>query len=160
MDASRVRAGTLLVLTFALGAAVGVAGDRFDLIPGLAQATESESPSAGRGSGPAERRTGGTTIERFADDLGLTEEQGQEIEEFLDYYRTSVKSMQVAVRPRYRALLDSVLMRIESVLTDHQVEQYRELLDERYGGRREGGRPERQDEGPNRRDDAGAGRRH
>ena len=135
MDASRLRAVTLLILTFAAGAAIGVAGDRLELIPGVAQATE--TGPGGEGARPEGRRDRRTTIEKFADDLDLTEDQRGDIEEFLDYYRSSVRSMRLAVRPQYRSLLDSVRIQIESVLSDHQVEEYRALLEERYGDYRE-----------------------
>ena len=85
MDASRFRAGFLLLLTFAAGAAVGVAGDRLHLFPGVAEAGEPTEERERRD----ERRERQTTIERFADDLGLTSQQRSEIEAILDEYRAS-----------------------------------------------------------------------
>jgi len=132
MDASRLRALLLLALTFLAGAAAGIAGDRLRVAPGVVEATETvEPPDAGRGEGARQPRT---TIERFADDLGLTADQRTQIEGFLDHFRTSSRMLQQAVRPQYRALMDSVRTQIESVLTEDQVEQYHELLEERYGG--------------------------
>ena len=123
MNSSRTRAALLLVLVFAAGAAVGVAGDRLNLIPAVAEATE-PGLEADRG----ERRERQTTIERFADNLGLTVEQRFEVEILLDYYRSSAQNLQATVRPQYRALMDSVRTKIEAVLSDEQVEQYRNLL--------------------------------
>ena len=123
MNSSRTRAALLLVLVFAAGAAVGVAGDRLNLIPAVAEATE-PGLEADRG----ERRERQTTIERFADNLGLTVEQRFEVEILLDYYRSSAQNLQATVRPQYRALMDSVRTKIEAVLSDEQVEQYRSLL--------------------------------
>ena len=132
---SHARVVLLLVFTFAAGTAAGVAADRLGLLP----ATRTAEPSgrghreAGERSGsrPAEsedRREGRTTIERFADDLGLTAEQHAEIDEVLERYRRSMRSMWGEVRPRYRTLVDSVRTQIEAVLTPEQVTRYRELL--------------------------------
>ena len=144
MDTSRFRAILLLALVFAAGAVVGVAGDRLDLFTDAAEvdppAETTPSEMRERDGGPRGRQT---TIEQFADELGLTTEQRLEIEGFLDHYRGEVRSLQRG----YRALLDSVLVEIESVLTDEQVEDYREFRRQRYGGGRdrERGRGERED---------------
>ena len=128
MNASRTRAALLLVLIFAAGAAVGVAGDRMNLIPAIAQANE-----PGLETDRREGRQRETTIERFADDLGLTVEQRFEIEILLDYYRASTHKLRLTVLPQYQSLMDSVRTKIEAVLNDNQVEHYRTLLDEQYG---------------------------
>lgn len=137
MFGSRFSVALLLVLTFTAGVAAGVAADRLDLLPDVAQAGEAE-----RDRPDDDRRRGRTTIERFADDLELTAAQRAEIEEILDRYRERMREMWMEVRPRYRAMVDSVRGRIEDVLTPEQVTEYRELLKER--GRRSS---ERGDEG-------------
>lgn len=138
MDGSRWKAGVLLVLVFVAGGAVGIAGDRLDLIPKPIQATESAGSDDDRPDRPVPARGDDaedqTTIERFADDLGLTAAQRSEIEALLDRYRASTGELWHQVRPKYRALMDSVRVEIEAVLTPEQVEQYRALLRERYGG--------------------------
>lgn len=137
MDGSRWKAGVLLVLVFVAGGAMGIAGDRLDLIPKPIQATESAGPAEDRPDRRAPDRgedEDQTTIERFADDLGLTAAQRSEIEALLDRYRASTGELWHQVRPKYRALMDSVRVEIEAVLTPEQVEQYRALLRERYGG--------------------------
>ena len=137
MDTSRFRAILLLALVFAAGAAVGVAADRLDL---FADADESK-PVAETMSPETRDRDGGsrgrprTTIEQFADELGLTADQRSQIEGFLDHYRDGMRTL----RGSYRTLMDSVRTRIESVLTEEQGEDYRELLRQRYGGGRERG---------------------
>ena len=146
MDTSRFRAILLLTLVFAAGAAVGVAADRLDL---FADATAAE-PSAETVSPEAQDRDGGarerqTTIEQFADELGLTPGQRSQIEGFLDHYRDGMRTL----RGSYRVLMDSVRTRIESVLTEEQGADYRELLRQRYGGGRERGG----ERGPRGRDD-------
>lgn len=117
----------LLLLTFAAGVTAGVAADRFGLLPTPAQAGDAvvEKP---RATGPMQREA---TIERFADDLGLSADQRAEIEEILEGHRASMKEIWTEVRPRYRALVDSVITDIEAVLTPEQVRQYRELLEKR-----------------------------
>lgn len=141
MDTSRIRALVLLAVVFAAGAVVGVATDRLDLLAGVAEAdepVEAMPPEADERDG--ERRGRQTTIEEFADDLELTVDQRARIEEYLDHFREGARMLQRDVRPRYRALMDSVRTEIESVLTEAQVEDYRELLRRRYG---EGGERER-----------------
>lgn len=143
MNGSRLRAIALLVLVFVAGAAVGIAGDRVGLIPMAARATESaDAGQRAETSGPGDRPpsrpagdpgdVGDTTIEKFADELGLTEEQRAQIEDLLERYRESSRELWHDVRPKYRALVDSVRGEIEAVLTPEQVEQYRTLLHERF----------------------------
>lgn len=134
MDTSRFRAILLLALVFAAGALVGVAVDRLDLFAGTPEAAPVDSASEGRGRD--EERERRTTIEQFADELGLTAGQRSEIETFLDHYREGARSLRAAVQPQYRALMDSVRIQIESVLTEEQVEDYRGLLRRRYDGGR------------------------
>ena len=149
MDTSSFRAILLLTLVFAAGAAIGVAADRLDL---FADATAAE-PAAETVSPEARDREGGsrgrqTTIEQFADELGLTADQRSQIEGFLDHYRDGMRTL----RRSYGTLMDSVRTRIESVLTEEQGEDYRELLRlrQQYGdGRERGG-----ERGSPRRDDA------
>ncbi len=136
MNGSKFRAMLLLVLTFAAGTAAGVAADRFHLLPGTARAEETTASGEERREGRRERQT---TIERFADDLGLSAEQRAEIDEILDHYRASVRFLWSEVRPRYRTVIDSARTQIEAVLTPEQVIDYRVLLEER-SSRREGNR--------------------
>ncbi|WP_420438899.1 hypothetical protein [Candidatus Palauibacter sp.] len=142
MDTSRLRAILLLALVFAAGAAVGVAADRLDLfadaVAGEPVAETTPSETRERDGGPRGRQT---TIEQFADELGLTADQRSQIENFLDHYRDGVRTL----RGGYRTLMDSVRTRIESVLTEEQGEDYRQLLRQRYGdGRERGGERESQ----------------
>lgn len=152
MVGSKARVVLLLLLTFAAGTAAGVAADRLNLLPGIAQAEEGEREDRR----PDRRRRGGqtgqTTIERFADDLGLTGDQRSEIEGILDGYRSSMRRVWGEVQPRYRSLVDSARTQIEALLTPEQVEQYRELLRERYRGSPE----ERDRESGQDRDDPGS----
>ena len=128
----------LLGVIFAAGAVVGVAVDRLDLFTGGAATDEpADTATSESEESDGERRGRQTTIEAFADELGLTADQRTQIEAYLDHFRGGARMLQQEVRPRYRALMDSVRTEIESVLTDEQVEGYRELLRQRYSGGRE-----------------------
>ena len=128
----------LLGVIFAAGAVVGVAVDRLDLFTGGAAAAErADTATSESEERDGEWRGRQTTIEAFADELGLTADQRAQIEAYLDHFRGGARMLQQEVRPRYRALMDSVRTEIEAVLTDEQVEGYRELLRQRHGGGRE-----------------------
>jgi Spy/CpxP family protein refolding chaperone len=129
MDASKTRATVLLGLMFVAGAAAGVAADRMELFGGESATAEAER-TADRGEARGGRQT---VIERFADDLGLTGPQRTEIEAILEHYRASMNGLWGEWRPRYRTLIDSVRVQIETVLTDEQVAEYRALLERRRG---------------------------
>ena len=126
MSSSKTRAVLLLVMTFASGVAAGVAGDRFDLIPAVAEATE---PALETDPSDDKKQT---AIEYFSDNLGLTVEQRFEVEILLDYYRSSAHDLQKTVRPQYQALMDSVRTKMEAILSDDQVEKFRDIL-QKYG---------------------------
>ncbi|MBT8479444.1 MAG: hypothetical protein KJO06_11040 [Gemmatimonadetes bacterium] len=114
--ASRGRAAVLLLLMFAAGLAVGLAGERYALHRGL-------TDDSGR-----ERR--GSTIERFADDLGITPSQQAQIDPILVETREQMSAVFDRVRPEWEAVVDSARTRIEAVLSPDQVERYRALLEE------------------------------
>jgi len=129
-----MKAILMLAAVFVAGAAAGIAGDRLDLIPRAAEATEADA-AAPAGNAPA-----GTVIEQFAGELGLTTQQRAEIDALLDYYAESLKELRQSTQPIYQALMDSVRTEIEGVLDDGQRAQYRERLAERYGANRPGAR--------------------
>jgi hypothetical protein len=128
MNGSSAKAVLTLALVFIAGAAVGIAGDRLDLIPRAAEATVPVTPA-----GTPAPAGGQTIIEEFADELALSPEQRMEIDLLLDYYAASLKDLRQSVRPKYRALMDSVRVEILEVLDDEQRTDYQALLDDRYG---------------------------
>lgn len=132
MTGSRTRVALLLFLTFAAGAAAGVAADRLSLVPGTARA---EQPAA-EAEPDEDRERRQTTIERFADELELTAEQRRRIEAVLEEFRTDLKTMRAEFHPRWHALIDSTRTRIEAVLTPEQVVEYRALLEAQRDDRR------------------------
>lgn len=145
MSGSRIRVALLLVLTFAAGMAAGVAADRQ-----FGDAAEAEAPKQAEEDQRRDRRGRGTTIERFADELGLTTEQRARIDPILEDMRERMSDLFEPVRPAYRDLVDSTRARIEAILTPEQVADYRELLERNYGHDREG--RERDRDGDARRD--------
>ena len=116
--ASRGRAAVLLLLMFAAGLTVGLAGERYALHRGIEEAA-SESTRQGR-----------STIERFADDLGITPEQQAQIDPILVETREQMSAVFDQVRPEWEAVVDSARARIESVLTPDQAERYGALLEQ------------------------------
>ena len=107
---------------FVAGLAVGLAAERYTIhrVPG--EATERHR----------DRRT---TIERFADDLGITPEQQEQIDPILVETRERMSEVFDRVRPDWEAVVDSARAKIEAVLTPEQVERYRALLEEQEGQR-------------------------
>ena len=112
------RVALLLLVTLAAGAAGGIAVDR--RLPAGPEPRAETTTRQGRGE---------TTIERFADELGLTSEQREQIAPVLEDTRTRMSEVFDQVRPEYRRVVDSARARIESVLTPGQVDMYRRLLE-------------------------------
>lgn len=116
--ANRGRAAVLLLLMFAAGLTVGLAAERYALHRG-----------GGDDAGSSDRR-GESTIERFAEDLGITAEQQALIDPILVETRERLSEVSDRVRPEWEAVVDSARARIEAVLTPEQAARYRALLEE------------------------------
>ena len=127
MTGSRARVSLLLAITFLAGLAAGVVVNQRLAAPEVA--AEAQAPGDESGS----RR--GTTIERFADELGLTEEQRAEIAPIVAETRREMSALFEPVRPAYQEVVDSARARCEATLTEEQVAEYRVLLDREYGSR-------------------------
>ena len=125
MIKSRWRAAVLLGLMFAAGLAVGLAFERYAL-HGTTGASDQR-----------DHRDGRTTIERFADELGVTNEQRAQIDPILVETREQMSEVYSRFRPEWEAVVDSARARIEAVLTLEQVEEYRALLAEQDREERE-----------------------
>lgn len=123
MADSRTRVLLLLAITFVAGVAAGFVAHQ--------QLTDSATAEQGVAAGTQR----GTTIERFADELGLTAEQRAEIAPIVAETRLEMSALFEPVRPAYDAVVDSARSRIEAILTDEQVAQYRVLLKRHYGDR-------------------------
>lgn len=116
MRRSRLGASASLLLVFAAGVAGGVALERLWL--------DSRSPAAER-----DRRDYQPVIERFSEELELTDRQQARIDTIITDLRERMREMWAEARPRYRAMVDSAKTRIEAILDEEQVEKYRRLLE-------------------------------
>ena len=123
------------ILGAAAGLAVGLAAERYALHRG-----SDAEPRDGD-------RRGRSTIERFADDLGITHEQQALIDPILVETRERLSAVSDRVRPEWEAVVDSARARIEAVLTPEQVERYRALLQEQESRRGEDRRRDGEDGG-------------
>lgn len=139
---SRTRVTLLLAITFIAGLAAGVAVDRQLLSQRGHEASKQAQEDHRR-----DRGVRGSTIERFADELGLTEEQRSEIDPILEETRERMSELFEPVRPMYRDLVDSTRARIEAVLTPDQVAEYRRLLEREYGDDHDRDEPNEDNEG-------------
>ena len=127
-DRARSTAAFLLLVTFVAGAAAGFAASRI-----AGTSVESSPPEAAAHSGMSGAASGESTIERFADELGLTDEQREQIAPIVAETRARMSALFDEIRPTYGDIVDSARGRIEALLTEEQVGQYRILLEERYG---------------------------
>ena len=84
-SSSGARVSLLLAITFIAGMAAGVAADRQMALPASVEATSTT------GSNVSERRI--STIERFADELGLTDSQRAEIAPVLEEEAADVRAV-------------------------------------------------------------------
>ena len=125
MTSSKARVALLLAITFFAGLAAGFALQGQMAGPGVAAGAE-----AAGGGNEGQR---GTTIERFADELGLTADQRTEIAPIVAEVRREMSALFEPVRPAYDEVVNSARARIEAILTDEQVEEYRVLLEREYG---------------------------
>lgn len=126
MSSSGARVSLLLAITFLAGMAAGVAADRHLAWPSTTEATTDAAEGQARGRS-------GTTIERFADELGLTDSQRAEIAPVLEDTRQEMSDLFKPIRPAYAMLVDSARTKIEAILTPEQVVEYRRLLEREYG---------------------------
>ena len=109
----------LLAVTFAAGAAVGVAGDR--MVAAEDTATQTEVPA----------RQGRFTIEQYADELGLTATQREQIAPILDNVMVEAHALAEEIRPRLVALVEDAKAEAKEFLTPEQVDRYEEILAQR-----------------------------
>lgn len=131
-----------MALVFAAGVAAGVALDRTWLASGddrarSEAAAEQREAERDDDRGDRGRDRERTVIERFSEELELTERQRTRIDTILAHFRDRMHEMWSEVRPRYRSLVDSARTRIIEVLDEEQARRYRELLEreaERHDG--------------------------
>lgn len=128
MRSSTARVAALLALVFAAGVAGGVALERTWLTPDRDRTAQDHDRDRDddRDRGDDDR----PVIERFSEEIGLSAEQEARIDTIVTRYRNRMESIWREVRPRYRALVDSVRRQIEAELDSTQVRRYRDILEE------------------------------
>lgn len=149
MRSSTTRVAALLALVFAAGVAGGVALDRTLLSSDRDRSERSHDRDRDRDRDRGDRDGDRAVIERFSDEIGLSQTQEAQIDTILARHRDRMEGIWRDVRPRYRALVDSVLQQIEAELDSAQVSRYRDLLEKqrRRGGDRDDDRG-REKDGP------------
>lgn len=137
MKSSTTRVAALLALVFAAGVAGGVALDRTWLSSDRDRSERSHDRDRDRDRGDRDGER--AVIERFSEEIGLSQAQEAQIDTILARYRDRMEGIWRDVRPRYRALVDSVRQQIEAELDSAQVSRYRDLLEKqrRRGGDRD-----------------------
>ncbi|MFW6010770.1 MAG: hypothetical protein ACOC9H_02510 [Gemmatimonadota bacterium] len=128
MRSSTTRVAALLALVFAAGVAGGVALERTWLSSDRDRSERSHD-DRDRDRDRGDRDGDRAVIERFSDEIGLSEAQEAQIDTLLARYRDRMEGIWRDVRPRYRALVDSVRQQIEAELDSAQVSRYRDLLE-------------------------------
>lgn len=148
MRSSTTRVAALLALVFAAGVAGGVALDRTLLSSDRDRSERSHDRDRDRDRG--DRDGDRAVIERFSEEIGLSQAQEAQIDTILARYRDRMEGIWRDVRPRYRALVDSVRQQIEAELDSAQVSRYRDLLEKqrRRDGDRDDDDRERGTDGP------------
>lgn len=127
MRSSTIRVAALLALVFAAGVAGGVALDRTWLSGDRDKAAREHRGDRDDRDGRDDDRP---VIERFSDEIGLSAGQEARIDTILSRYRDRMEGIWREVRPRYRALVDSVRQQIEAELDSAQVRRYRSILEQ------------------------------
>lgn len=147
MPSPTTRVAALLALVFVAGVAGGVALDRTWLAPDPERAVDDRDRD--RNDRRDRRDDDRPVIERFSEEIGLTVVQEARIDTILARYRDRMEGIWREVRPRYRALVDSVRRQIEAQLDSAQVRRYRDILEKQ----RRRGDDGRDDDGEGKRDD-------
>lgn len=121
----------VLVLTFVVGALSGAALDRF-LVAEPTPAPDVATPAAAPGGEGRERRgRHGPPNERdIFDQLDLTTEQREKIDEILDHRRAQLDAFWAEARPRVHSLVESTRADIRAILTPEQRAKYDALRDQ------------------------------
>jgi Spy/CpxP family protein refolding chaperone len=132
---SRGRAAIVLLSVAVIGLLAGVALDRSLLRASPAPTTPARWDHPAPDSG-ARGRT--HFVERFAEELGLTDPQRSRVDSLLSVQQERMHEVQTACRPRIREILAETHAGISEVLTPRQRERMEELRRERGWGREKG----------------------
>jgi Spy/CpxP family protein refolding chaperone len=129
---SRGRAALVLLSVAVVGLLAGVALDRSFL-----RANSSPPPSDRWDHPTPDAGPAGRThfVERFAEELGLTDQQRFRVDSVLSGQQTRMQEVQAVCRPRVREILAETHAGIDEVLTPRQRERMEALRRERGWGR-------------------------
>jgi Spy/CpxP family protein refolding chaperone len=126
----RAQAGIVLALVAAVGALLGILGDRL-----VAQQRDAATPVVTRpGPGPAPGMPGMGAMrygDRLALRLDLTADQRARIDSILAQEQIRIRELSRQFQPQFRAIADQTRERVEAVLTQEQRERLGELREER-----------------------------
>jgi len=75
-------------------------------------------------SGRIERGGPGRTLEKMRSDLGLTDQQAEQIRSILDQTRSEYRTLRNEVRPRYDALREGARTKIRALLNPEQQQKF------------------------------------
>lgn len=141
--APRLRATVLLILVAGIGFVSGIFADRL-LLSGSGRAPEDAADTGPiaviRGGSPdtpmASRRIFRLGLpEQLAEDLTLSPEQRADIERIVTEDQAELRALMQQVEPSLAAVIERSRQRILEVLTDEQIEQWRESPVLRLRGR-------------------------
>lgn len=137
----------MLVLTFVVGALSGAALDRLLVAePVPAPAVVTPAPTPASDEEPERRSRRGRPSERdIFDQLDLTVEQREKIDEILDRRRAQLDAFWAETRPKVHSLVESTRADIRAILTPEQRAEYDRLRAEARREREEHNAKERSD---------------
>jgi Spy/CpxP family protein refolding chaperone len=126
---AKATATFLLVLAFLVGLVAGVLVER-TLFGRSLLASQAEAPAVVLSPGGERREPGGADREQLAQDLGLTLEQRQRVDEVLDEQQRQIHEIMRSTRPQTRAVLRETRAQIEAVLTAEQRVRWEQMMAE------------------------------
>jgi Spy/CpxP family protein refolding chaperone len=126
----RLQAILVLGLVAAVGALLGILGDRL-----VAQQRDARTVITGRpGPGPMSGMPGMGAVrygDRLALRLDLTADQRVRIDSILAQEQIRIRELSRQFQPQFRAIAEQTRGRVEAVLTDEQRERLRDMREER-----------------------------
>jgi len=126
----RAQAVLVLTLVAALGALLGILGDRYVAQQRSRGDDVRAVPMAPRAGGPDRVRF----IDRMAEHLELTDEQRTAIDSILAQQQVRVRALTREYQPQFRTIAEDTRHSIEAVLTPEQRERMRTLRRDRLRG--------------------------